>query len=1329
MIAGISRKQLLVSIGVISVITFLLLFAPLSYKFSKNKSVSAAGWYSYDWNYRKLITIDHTKIPADQTEYPFLVSLSSDSDLSAMAQSDGDDILFTSADGTTKLSHEIERYISDTGELVAWVKIPLLSNISDTELYLYYDNSSCTSQQSANNVWSNDYKLVQHLNESSGTIYDSTSNNNDATQYGGISYSSSGKIANGVGVNGAEDHLRAAHSNSLNTGTAFSFEEWIKIKDIPADVGGGIIDISPTELDNNAKGALYPVDLDSDGAMDLIGSDTVAGGITWYRNDGSENFSKSLIFAMTNPYNLIAYDFDSDGDIDIAGVADNNNDVFVLFNDGNEAFTLSVLYTAWNRGHQINMADINSDGHMDILATTFYSNQWAWFENDGVGNFTAYTFATTVQTQHIDADDMDGDGDTDVVVTTSSGGDVIWLENDGSENFTSHTIVTAYNGMNSVYIVDLDGDGNKDILAARDGGSSSVMRVYWFQNDGSENFTVIDLLGYVRTAGHCLPIDMDGDGDIDIVGGSGHSDIGIVWWENNGSQVYSMRILKNGIYGASKPWPVDIDSDGDLDIVANFTYSSTIHSHYIWKNKGQGLINKGDKSFRRQEGVSAYVSAGGKIKSSVSDPTGRQCLLTSSAEVDDDTFKHVVVTWDGLELKNYINGSLDSSASCAGLGALNNSNFMTIGKGSDSIFDEVRYSSQAFDANFISTLYQNQNNPETYYITDVQEKGDTTDPINPTDLKAYNNSDKLDEFSTNSWHNQISPYFEWSNSSDAQSGIAGYFIYFGATADADPVSAGSFQTGLSYLSSIVLESGSDYYLRFVTRDRAGNDSEPETLFTYKYDSTAPSPPSYVNVSPVGCTTQSNFDFSWPEAVDEGGSNLFGYQYKRGTSGDTIDANQQLTTQTTAYQEGDNVFYVRSIDNAGNVSAWQTGIYCSTGVAHIIDGPSVASGPSSINVSWITDKPTRGTVLVYEGNEYLTEQSQGGFDNAHSVRVIGLEAEREYRYKITWYDQNSNTGESEWFNTVTETAPSVNNLEYEILSPKAANISFKTSQQSSVVLEYGSGELNNRVDFEGSGTQFSKQLTDLVSGTLYNVRVKATAIQDNTTFYGGTSFVTPPLPSISSLSFESDISGSTPILIVSWDTNVATTSSVFYMEDSSTHYSEISNLEKTVEHQVIINDLLDSSNYKIYVSGIDNFGNIVESDINTVSTPLDTRPPQISQITIETSNVGLDKQDKAQIAVSWRTDEPTTSQVEYGEGISGTEYTNKTTEDKALTTNHLVIIPDLTPSKPYHIRVISTDKGNNTTKSEDHTVIPGDVPRSALQIILNTFTRLFGWLGL
>ena len=60
---------------------------------------------------------------ADQTDFPVVVNLASDSDLAAKAQNSptaGYDILFTSFNGTTKLSHEIERFNDSTGELGAW---------------------------------------------------------------------------------------------------------------------------------------------------------------------------------------------------------------------------------------------------------------------------------------------------------------------------------------------------------------------------------------------------------------------------------------------------------------------------------------------------------------------------------------------------------------------------------------------------------------------------------------------------------------------------------------------------------------------------------------------------------------------------------------------------------------------------------------------------------------------------------------------------------------------------------------------------------------------------------------------------------------------------------------------------------------------------------------------------------------------------------------------------------------------------------------------------------------------------------------------------------
>ena len=76
------------------------------------KLKAPSDWYDPSWKYRKAITIDHTKVSADQTNFPVYVDLSSDPDLAAHAQADGDDILFTGSDGVTKLDHDLSRKTS-----------------------------------------------------------------------------------------------------------------------------------------------------------------------------------------------------------------------------------------------------------------------------------------------------------------------------------------------------------------------------------------------------------------------------------------------------------------------------------------------------------------------------------------------------------------------------------------------------------------------------------------------------------------------------------------------------------------------------------------------------------------------------------------------------------------------------------------------------------------------------------------------------------------------------------------------------------------------------------------------------------------------------------------------------------------------------------------------------------------------------------------------------------------------------------------------------------------------------------------------------------------
>ncbi|HDZ84527.1 MAG TPA: DUF2341 domain-containing protein, partial [Nitrospirae bacterium] len=125
-------------------------------------------WFGSQWGYRQQITISASMAPLDQTDFPALIQITDQNNpLFDNAQAGGDDILFTDLDGVNQLDHEIELYSSTgTEELDAWVKIPDLSSTEDTIIYMYYGDPGAANQENINAVWSNDFIMVQHLNES-----------------------------------------------------------------------------------------------------------------------------------------------------------------------------------------------------------------------------------------------------------------------------------------------------------------------------------------------------------------------------------------------------------------------------------------------------------------------------------------------------------------------------------------------------------------------------------------------------------------------------------------------------------------------------------------------------------------------------------------------------------------------------------------------------------------------------------------------------------------------------------------------------------------------------------------------------------------------------------------------------------------------------------------------------------------------------------------------------------------------------------------------------------------------------------------------------------
>ena len=126
---------------------------------ARNDAPEIATWYNPAWSHRKEILINATQVDGDLTEFPVLINLGSDAELAALAQNDGDDLLFTAADGSTQLAHEIEGFDGATGALTAWVKSDL-SGSNDTRIYLYYGNGTVGNQEDPENVWDASFQGV-----------------------------------------------------------------------------------------------------------------------------------------------------------------------------------------------------------------------------------------------------------------------------------------------------------------------------------------------------------------------------------------------------------------------------------------------------------------------------------------------------------------------------------------------------------------------------------------------------------------------------------------------------------------------------------------------------------------------------------------------------------------------------------------------------------------------------------------------------------------------------------------------------------------------------------------------------------------------------------------------------------------------------------------------------------------------------------------------------------------------------------------------------------------------------------------------------------------
>ncbi|MFC2170599.1 FG-GAP repeat domain-containing protein, partial [Calditrichota bacterium] len=319
------------------------------------------------------------------------------------------------------------------------------------------------------------------------------------------------------------------------------------------------------------------------------------------KSEAQIDFTQHLVTEdYTEVWRVHAADLNNDNHVDIISALGRNEEASIFWweNDGNEAFSEYLVDNNFGGGARcwfVSSVDMDEDGDIDIIGCLFggYSPGAFWWENDGGDppNFDVHEITGYLLDPYcVYSTDLDSDEDIDVLVATSSPFDLItWWENDGDEDFTGHDISNEgdFIGANTVFAIDIDGDGDIDVIGG--GGIRDYNgELIWWENDGEQEFTAHQIEDNFGAVESVFAIDLDGDLDIDIVSAS-MGDDAISWWENNGDQEFTQHIIvEDGNYQYNCVHPIDIDGDGDIDIVSS---STGLDGEFSWWE------NDGDQEF------------------------------------------------------------------------------------------------------------------------------------------------------------------------------------------------------------------------------------------------------------------------------------------------------------------------------------------------------------------------------------------------------------------------------------------------------------------------------------------------------------------------------------------------------------------------------------------------------------------------------------------------------------------------------------------------------------------------------------------------------------